>query len=130
MSIVRDDLGRVFDFDKIRWKMDEKVLQQAISEITDETTQRAQTLFDRYILLHRIKYRRAYEPGHFKSGRLRDDMEPLYSKPQPMLRITIDVKEGALLERFVGAPVDIIEAEFKRDPINWVKQSRVVAIEK
>lgn len=130
MSEVFDALGRTFDFDRIRFKMDEELLQQAALEVPDKARQRGQLVFDRYCQLHRQKYLRNYEPGHFRNGRVDPRFQHLYDNPAPVIRITLDLTGGPLFDRFIGMPVADIEDAIKRDPRTWFAAGHLVAVEK
>lgn len=130
MSDVIDSIGRTFKFDQIRFKMDEALLQQASLEVRDQSRERGQLLFDRYCQLHLQKYRRNYEPSHFSSGRVNSRFKPLYENMAPAIMVTIDITSGALFDRYIGMPIEEIEAAIKRDPRTWLNAGHVIAVER
>lgn len=121
MATVIDSIGRSFDFDKIRFKWDDELMQQAAKEVLSQNgRERPQLLLDRYCQLHKAKYLRNYEPGHFSNGGLDSMYASLYENINPAIRITIDITQGELFEKFVGMPYEHVEAAVKRDPRAWV----------
>lgn len=127
MSVVVDAIGREFKFDKIRFKFDEELLQQAASDVVAPARERAQSVFDRYCALHLAKYRRNFEPAHFAEGRLLDRYRDLYLRPGPSIRVTIEVTSGSLFERYIGQPFEHIEQAVRLDPVAWVRAGTVLA---
>ena len=121
MPTVSDKVGREFHFDRIRFKMDEALLQQAASEVLDETSGRAQLVFDRYCFLHFEKYRRNYEPSHFSRGRLLERFTQLYATYRRSIVVRVVVTEGALFEKYIGQPAEYIEQAVRLDPRSWVQ---------
>lgn len=126
MATVQDRAGRAHEFDRIRFKMDETVLQQAAEEVVDQTSERAQLLFDRYCALHLAKYGRNYEPTHFANGKLNPRFHVLYARKAPTIRISIEVRSGPLFDRFVGQPPEYIESSFRSNPRAWLATGAVV----
>lgn len=130
MSEIVDNIGRTFSFDQIRFKMDESLLQQATSEVVSQNSrERPQLVFDRYCLLHHAKYLRNYEPAHFSNGRLKEEYRSIYDNKLPLIRISIDVANGALFNRYVGMPVEEIEAAVKRDPRAWFMAGKLIVVQ-
>lgn len=127
MTTVTDRVGRTFHFDQIRFRMDERLLQQAGAEVADQTKERAQLVFDRYCLLHLSKYGRNFEPAHFASGQLLPRFAPLYESPRPSIVVTVEITEGPLLERYIGMPPDYVEQAFRLDPKTWVAAGSVIS---
>lgn len=127
MAAVIDRTGRTHQFDRIRFKMDEALLQQAAVEVVDQTSERAQLLFDRYCLLHLAKFGRNYEPTHFANGVLLPQFRSLYEQRSPTIRIAIEVRAGSLFDRYVGQPPDAIESSFRANPREWLAAAAVVA---
>jgi len=123
MGNVIDSIGRTFSFDNIRFKMDESLLQQAALEVTDQSRQRGQFVFDRYCLLHYQKYLKNYEPTHFSNGRIDARYQHLYDNKTPVIRITIDITSGQLFAQYIGMPIEEIEAAIRRDPRAWVSNA-------
>lgn len=130
MGDVTDSIGRTFQFDRIRFKMDESLLQQAAQEVRDESRQRGQLVFDRYCRLHLLKYRRNYEPSHFANGRIDPAFQRYYDNPSPVISINIEITDGVLFDQYVGMPVEEIERAVRRDPRAWVNAGSVVAVER
>lgn len=127
MSEVQDSVGRTFKFDRIRFQMDDQLLQQAAGEVADQTSERGQLVFNRYCALHLSKYGRNYEPAHFGNGKLLPRFAALYTNLAPTIRISIEVRSGHLFDRFVGQPPDYIESSFRRDPHAWLANGVVLA---
>lgn len=127
MATVVDSVGREFSFDNIRFNFDEELLQHAGSDVVVEGRDRPQLVFERYCTLHRAKYRRNFEPSHFANGKLRASYRELYLNQTPLIRVTIEVSEGPLFERYVGQPVEHVEQSVRRDPGAWVRAGTVFA---
>lgn len=87
-------------------------------------------MFDRYSRLHLQKYRRNFEPIHFSNGRVDSLYSHLYDNSVPVISITIEVTNGALFDRYIGMPIEEIEAAIKRDPRAWVNAGHVVVVER
>jgi hypothetical protein len=130
MTEVTDKIGRKFEFDRIRFKFDEELLRQAAIDVVDESRQRGQMVFDRYCELHLHKFQRNFEPSHFDNGRVLSRFSHLYTSPSPTIRITLEVSSGDLFDRYVGMPIDEIQASIRRDPAGWLRGSKMIAIEK
>lgn len=121
MTKVVDSLGREFDFDVIRFCFDEELLQKASLQVINQDRRRGQLVFDRYCSLHLAKYRRNFEPTHFSRGKLLAQYAELYGNPAPVIRVSIEVSEGALFDRFIGQPFEHIEQSVRLDPGAWVR---------
>jgi hypothetical protein len=130
MADVIDSSGRTFSFDRIRFKMDESLLQQASLEVRDQTKGRGQLVFDRYCHLHLHKFRRNYEPAHFSNGCINPRYQYLYENQSPAIRITIDITSGDIFDQYIGTPIEEIEAAIKRDSRVWFNAGHVVAVER
>lgn len=126
MGVVTDRIGRTYTFDRIRFKMDEALLQQAAIGLVDETSERAQILFDRYCSLHLSKYGRNYEPTHFASGRLIPRFQAIYEQKAQVIRVVIEVRSGDLFDRYVGQPPNAIENSVRANPREWINAAAVV----
>ena len=126
MASVQDRVGRVYKFDQIRYKMDEELLQQASQEVTVQTSERGQFLFDRYCTLHFAKYGRNYEPTHFSRGKLLPRFSALYDAKVPTIHIAIEVRSGPLFDRFIGQPADYVESAIRSDPRGWINAGTLV----
>ena len=128
MSQVKDSLGRTHIFSRIRFKMDELLLQQAAVDVTDDDGERAQAIFDRYQSLHCEKYGRIYDPSHFGTHGPLQRFAALYMSRPQSIRISVEVSSGDLFTRFVGAPITEIEAAVRRDPGSWIRAGKVTAL--
>ncbi len=127
MAAVVDRAGRTHEFDRIRFKMDEALLQQAAVEVVDQTSERAQLLFERYCSLHLAKFGRNYEPTHFANGKLLPRFRSIYEQQSPTIRISIEVRSGGLFDRYIGQPPDAIESSFRANPREWLATAAVIA---
>jgi hypothetical protein len=129
MTTVTDKVGRSFAFDRIRFRMDEDLLQQAAQEVVDVSKERGQMVFDRYCALHLFKYRRNFEPSHFSSGKLDERFRSLYDTPAPTIRVIVEIKAGPLFDQYIGQPTDYIEHAIRTDPRAWLSAGSVLTIQ-